>query len=117
MIAMQTTVQDGNQTLSDMVAELKSQGTVAGCATLAELKADGVGVELFVREEDIDRDSRMRQLAGAALSRGLTYSQLLAQLHEDLVVRLRIRLMADDSVASEPSDFPLIEEILGRESA
>ena len=100
-----------------MIAELVSQGTVAGCTTLAELKADDVGVELFVYEEGIDRDSRMRQLAGTSQSRGLTSSQLPASLHEELVMRLRHYLMEDASLASRPDNFPLIEEILGRKPA
>ncbi len=110
VIAMPTPV----QTFDSMIAELLSQGTVAGCSSLEELKADDVGVELFVREENIDSDSRLRKLAGVALRRNLTYVQLLEVLHEEFVQRLREHLNGLPEGALSAQDTSLFEEILGR---
>lgn len=110
VIAMPTPV----QTFDGMIAELLGQGTVAGCATVAELKTDGVGVELFVREENIDNDSRLRKLAGVALRRNLTYVQLLEVLHEEFVQRLHKHLLGLSEEARRAQSSPLLEEILCR---
>ncbi len=96
---MHATAQVASLTFEGIIAELMGQGTIAGYSTLEELKSAEIGVELFVQEDGIEEDGRLRQLSGVALSRGITYSQLKDQLHLELIKRLQsqLQLMAQKS--------------------
>lgn len=109
---MNATVQAVSPSFDEMIVELMTDGTIAGCSSLQEMEAAEIGVNLFVREDGIKDDNRLRELSGVALSRGITYTRLLSTLHLELVERLRLRLQSDlSSGALGGHVTPLFEEL------
>ena len=105
---MNATVQAVSPSFDEMIVELMTDG----CRSLQEMEAAKIGVNLFVREDGIKDDNRLRELSGVALSRGITYTRLLSTLHLELVERLRLRLQSDlSSGALGGHVTPLFEEL------
>ena len=101
-------------TITGMIAELLAHGTIAGCASLDEMRQAGeshcgIGTEYQVQRQVIDRDSRLRQLTGIALSEDLTMAQLNDMFHKELIEELHKELHKRDEIIGQGS--PLFSEL------